>query len=76
MKKKKKESKWNLFIFIPCIIGGMAIAFAGAYHIQSISDIKTIGLLGWIYQIGLCAAVIMMGLKGFNSSIEELKKVF
>ena len=76
MKKKKKESKWNLLIYIPYMLGGMGIAFTGAFHIQSIPNVITIGLLSWTFQIGLCGVVIAFGIKGFNSALEQMKKVF
>lgn len=73
---KKKESKWDLLIYIPYMLGGIGISFVGAFHIGDIPSITTIGLLEWIFQIVLCGIVIAYGIKGFSNSLDEIKKVF
>ena len=70
--KKKKNSKWDLSWIIPEIIGSIGITVAGALHISHIPSHEIIGLMEWIYELGLVMLVIGIGFKYFGHSTEEL----
>ncbi len=73
MKLKENKTKWDLIWIIPEIIGSIAISLSGALHIKHIAPHTTIGLMEWIFQIGIVLVVIGVGFKGFGVGMDELK---
>lgn len=72
---KKKNTKWDLIWIIPEIIGSIAIGVSAALHISHIPSQEVIGLMEWVFQIGLVMVVLGVGFKVLGHSCEELKGV-
>lgn len=72
----KNSSKWNLFFSFLEITGSIAIVIAALLHLHNLPSTNDIGLMEWIFQVGLVLLVsVEIGLKGINSGFDDLKKV-
>jgi len=72
---KKKNTKWDLIWSVPEIIGSIGIGVAAALHISKIQPHIVIGLMEWIFEIGVTMVVLGWGIKFFSRGIDELKEV-
>ena len=71
----KKNTNLDLIWIISGIIGSLAIGVAAALHISKIQPPTVIGLMEWIFQIGLVMAVLVVGFKGLGHACDGLRKV-
>ena len=65
----------DLIWVIPEIVGSFIIAIAAALHISKIQPHTIIGLMEWIFQIGIVLAVVAVGIKGINIGCDALRDV-
>ena len=75
MGRTKKIGVINLLWIIPECLGSIAIAISGVVALSKLPVASTMPIFTWIFQISLCGLVVFFGIKGFNHSIDEIKKV-